>query len=202
MSYPKEMPQTPFIDMITQYIRNSSGLAVVHWKDHLELSQKLDDKCLIIPYLEIQKVIQRMDAKGASFLQVNYHSSQKILLTDSLVGFRPVPIPLLDMSYLPKVVTTQDIQSVFEVIQETLQADFQGVLERGFLEDDPLQGVHLVGGANSSGETSRGETPGELDTLRRVFDSVIRGGEKVGFNLSRERDWFHQIPLVKVEASA
>lgn len=122
MSYPNDLQQNDFIKTITNYVKTSSGLALVSFDQHMEISQRLDGKCLPLYFSEIQDVIERIDTKGVPFLQINYSSNRKILLTDSLVGFRPTPVTSLDMSKLPKVVTTPDIVSVFEAIQEALHS--------------------------------------------------------------------------------
>ena len=43
-------------------------------------------------------------------------------MTTTLVGFKPVPLKGLDLSKLPRVVTTPDIESVFEAVQDALHA--------------------------------------------------------------------------------
>jgi len=81
---------------------------------------------------------------ATSFLQVNFLSGKKILLTENLIGFKPVPSRGLDLSKLPKVVTTPDLLSVVEAIEDSISFAV----------------------AND-----------ELDVLKRVFDSVLRGAE-------------------------
>lgn len=46
-----------------------------------------------------------------------------MLLTDSLIGFKPTETVGLDMSRLPKVVTTPDLKSVYDAIEDSLSAD-------------------------------------------------------------------------------
>ena len=94
---------------------------------------------------------------------------KKILLTDQLIGFKPFPIPDLDVSKLPKVVTTVDLLSVFEAIEE------------------------------ASTVSARTE---DADTLKRVFQSILMGGEDVGFDLSTEKSWLRRLSGVVSKASA
>lgn len=158
-------------EQIISYIKKSSGLALVCFEDHFEVSQILDGKCLGIAYVDIKNVIQRVDSKGEPFLQINFGHEKKILLTDTLIGFRPSELSTINMDKLPKVVTTPDIVSVFEAIQEALHAD-------------SLEGFE------------------EIEVLRRVFESVLAGGEEVGFDLTREREWMSRIPAMSIKASA
>jgi predicted glycosyltransferase len=73
------------------------------------------------------------------------------------------------MEKIPKVVTTPDIQSVFDAIQEVLQSN---------------------------------DEQEELDVLRKVYDSVLCGGESVGFDLKEERKILACLPSRMWSASA
>jgi hypothetical protein len=107
----------------------------------------------------------REDVEGRKFLQVNYHSGLKVLITDTLVGFKPAEIAGLDMGRIPKVVTTPDLLSVFEAIEEGV-----GV--------DP-----------------------EIETLKKVFFSILLGAESVGFELSNEKKWITRLIASKHKVS-
>ena len=48
---------------------------------------------------------------------------KKLLLTDTLVGFKPMPLPGLDMRKIPKVVTTPDLIGVIEAIEDSLSSN-------------------------------------------------------------------------------
>jgi hypothetical protein len=67
----------------------------------------------------------------------------------------------LDLSKLPKVVTTPDLLSVVEAIEDSMASP-------------PAPGD-------------------ELDLLKRVFDSVLRGAEAVGFDITPERLWLQSL---------
>jgi len=156
---------------IKKFIESSNGLSVVDsvLTDYLVIEQKLDSKRITLNTFDLEEVMPRTDDAGKSFLQVNFSSGKKILITESLIGFRPLCLYGLDMEKLPKVVTTPDIQSVFEAIQESLQSN---------------------------------DEQEELDVLRKVYDSVICGGESVGFDLKEERKVLARIPARIHQASA
>ncbi|MCB0361478.1 MAG: hypothetical protein KDD35_02070 [Bdellovibrionales bacterium] len=156
---------------ILKYIEESAGLLNrASSPTELRIIQKADGKSLRFLAEDIEEVIPRLDTEGNPFLQVNFHSGMKILLTESLVGFKPAISPTLDMGKLPSVVTTPDLLSVVEAIEETLSS----------------------GGAQAE----------ELEILRRVFGSVLEGGEAVGFDLTAERVWLTRISHLAGEHSA
>lgn len=163
--------QIELLTRIRQFVTRSSGLREAEAPLGIVLiCQALDGKSLSIAASDLEDVLFRTDADGQDFIQVNYRTGLKILITDTLIGFKPTQLVGLDMGKLPKVVTTPDIISVFEAIQEALHG--------GDTFDD------------------------EVAMLRKVFDSVVTGGEAVGFDLARERAWLGRIPasLVKVTA--
>ena len=144
---------------IQDYVAKSSGLRSRPQgsNEKLQILQTADNKTIIFTLAELDEVIQRVDADGSVFLQVNFQSGKKILLTQNLIGFKPLPSRGLDLGKLPKVVTTPDLLSVVEAIEDTM--------------------------------TSQPTQPEELDVLKKVFDSVLRGAEAVGFDTTPERLW-------------
>jgi hypothetical protein len=146
---------------ICEFVGKSSGLASKLDDVILEIFQRADGKTMAFDVSELDEVIARVDADGKDFLQINFQNGKKILLTDNLIGFKPLPAIGLDMSKLPKVVTTPDLISVVDAI-----------------EDSMLSGT---------GATE------EVDILKKVFDSVLRGAEAVGFDLTSERVWLHNL---------
>lgn len=123
----------------------------------IQILQQADGKTLAFAVADLDDVIPRIDSEGQVFLQVNFRSGKKILLTQNLIGFKPAPCRGLDLSKLPKVVTTPDLLSVVEAIEESMSTA-------------PIQNE-------------------EVDVLKRVFDSVLRGAEAVGFDTTSERIW-------------
>src|SRR5687768_15881710 len=92
---------------ILDYIENSQGLnAKVTDSGKVQVQQEIDGKLFFFTIAEVTEVIPRTDSEGKAFIQVNFRSSNKVLFTDTLIGFKPVETLGLDMSRIPKVVTT------------------------------------------------------------------------------------------------
>jgi len=95
------------------------------------------------------------------------------MLTDRFIGFKPFRIPNLDMTKLPKVVTTPDLLNFIEIIEDSMY------------EIDV--------------------TASEIRDIRKYFESVLLGAEKVGFDLICERVWierlFHNHPALVSQVS-
>jgi hypothetical protein len=146
---------------INDFVAKSAGLKSRVEDTAIRIRQNTDGKTIAITIADLEEVIQRIDADGHMFLQVNFLSGKKILLTQNLIGFKPVPSRGLDLSKLPKVVTTPDLLSVVEAIEDSISSP-------------PTQ-------------------TDELDLLKRVFDSVLRGAEAVGFDITPERLWLQRL---------
>lgn len=159
------------VAQIKNFVQVSQGLTIIDspLTDYMVIEQKMDQKRITLNCFDLNEVMVRKDEAGQSFLQVNFTSGKKILITETLVGFRPLGLFGLDMEKIPKVVTTPDIQSVFEAIQEVLQSN---------------------------------DEQEELDVLRKVYDSVLCGGESVGFDLKEERKVLASLPSRMWSASA
>ncbi len=112
------------LDAILSYVENSNGLtAKVTDSGRIQVSQDVDGKIFIFDSQEVSEVISRRDSEGKPFIQVNFRNSNKILFTNALIGFKPLETLGLDMSRIPKVVTTPDLVSVFEAIEDALSTD-------------------------------------------------------------------------------
>lgn len=147
---------------IKDFISKSSGLRSRESdNEEIQIFQCADGKTIAIQVADLEEVIPRVDSDGHVFLQVNFVTGKKILLTQNLVGFKPAPARGLDLSKLPKVVTTPDLLSVVEALEDSLSAT-------------PTQ-------------------PDEIEVLRKVFDSVLRGAEAVGFDTTSERVWMQSL---------
>jgi hypothetical protein len=155
---------------IADFVSRSVGLKSWCLGDKIQIVQKTDGKSLSFLDTDIDEVIARLDSDGHPFLQVNFCTGKKILLTNNFIGFKPAQCVGLDMERLPKVVTTPDLISVVEAIEDSM--------------------------------TTAGTTKDEVDILRRVFDSVLRGAESVGFDLTSERLWLQRISKSTHKASA
>lgn len=160
------------LEEINKYVKNTRGLKFIksELSDYLIIEQTIDKRKITINKFDVEDVLNRVDEDGQEFLQVNFVSGKKVLLTKRLIGFRPLTMFGLDMDKLPKVVTTPDIMNIFDAIQESLCH-----------EDNSWE---------------------ELEVLRKVYDSVVCGGESVGFDLSQERELFCRIPTQVLPTSA
>jgi len=79
---------------------------------------------------------------------VNFINGKKLLLTEKLIGFKPATTLNLDMTKLPKVVTTPDLISVVEAIEESFSDENSHPEEVKVLEkvyDAVLRGAEDIG---------------------------------------------------------
>ena len=111
------------LEDVYAFIKNSTGLSYTDKDSKISIAQKIDNKSVLFSKNEITEVLSRVDSEGRAFLQLNFKSNKKVLLTDSLIGFKPVEILGLDSTKIPKVVTTPDLLSVFEAIEDSLSSD-------------------------------------------------------------------------------
>lgn len=156
---------------LCEFLKSAHGIETLHADlEKLTLRQKIDSKILNIEIAKIEGIILRSDTEGVGFLQVNLQENKKLLVTSNLIGFKPAPLAELDLSKLPKVVTTQDLNSVFDAISEAL-----------YLGENPDD---------------------EMQLLKKIFDSVIAGGENIGFDLAKEKSWLRRLPIHAFHLSA
>lgn len=159
------------LDHILNYVDTSKGLhATIHEGGKVQVQQETDGKNFLFHTLDVSEVLHRADAEGKAFIQVNFKNGTKVLFTETLIGFKPQETLGLDMGRIPKVVTTPDLISVFEAIEESM-------------------------GADAGSEQ-------EAEILKKVYLAIISGGERVGFDLSPERDWLNRLLASKFQASA
>lgn len=112
------------LDHILNFVDSSKGLrAMVSEAGRIQIRQDLDGKVFTFATSEVSEILHRADAEGKPFIQVNFKGGTKVLLTETLIGFKPIETLGLDMGRIPKVVTTPDLVSVFEAIEESLGAD-------------------------------------------------------------------------------
>jgi len=171
LSNAKSKSTTTELDHILNFVDGSKGLrAKVSESGKVQVRQDLDGKVFTFSSSEVSEVLHRADSEGKPFIQVNFKNNSKVLLTETLVGFKPVETLGLDMTRIPKVVTTPDLQSVFDAIEESMGAD---------------NGIDH-----------------EVEILKKVYQAIIMGGEKVGFDLAFERKWLNRLLASKFNASA
>lgn len=133
---------------ITLFVEQSVGLELRKSESEISIRQKVDGRSLSFDAKNVEEVLSRYDSDGRHFLQVNFLDGRKILLTERLVGFKPAETAGLDLRKLPKVVTTPDLVSVIEAIEESVnthghRAEEIDVLRRVF--DSVLNGAEAVG---------------------------------------------------------
>jgi hypothetical protein len=114
-----------------------------------EVLQATDGKLLKLHLREIEEVLTRTDHEGDEFLQINLSFDRKILVTRNLIGFKPSNVIGLDMNRLPKVVTTTDLLSVLEAIEDLMTSDQNTAM----VEIDVLKKVYhaIVSGGEKIG---------------------------------------------------
>ncbi len=127
--------------------------------DHLRIRQRIDGHTIHIRAARLQDVLHRADSDGRTFVQVNFQDGLKILITERLIGFKPIarvspPQPNSAASKLPRVVTTPDLVSVLEAMEDAAESADR-----------------------------------DLGVLRELFDSILRGAEKAGFDVQKEKAW-------------
>lgn len=134
--------------VICQFVEGSGGLVLKKDEAEISILQKIDGRSLKFKFAMVEEVISRLDSDGKGFLQVNFTNGRKILITENLVGFKPAETSGLDLRKLPKVVTTPDLVSVIEAIEDSVnnhgqKAEEIDVLRRVF--DSVLNGAEAVG---------------------------------------------------------
>lgn len=106
---------------IVNFISQTRGLRLLESGiNELTISQSIDGKYLTINTNNLSEVLTRQDSQQDNFLQVNFLNGKKVILTDSLIGFKPMIYSDLDMDRLPKIVTTPDLISFIEVLEDSL----------------------------------------------------------------------------------
>lgn len=132
---PKLEKQQELLAEILAFVERASGIqSHTVSSDCNRVRQALDGKWIDIQTENLENVISRSDTEGQEFIQVNFCSGKKILITDTLIGFKPAVLRGLDVSKLPKVVTTPDILSVFEALQDALEDNDPSVHELSILK--------------------------------------------------------------------
>lgn len=112
------------LDNILNFVDASKGLrAKASDCGQVQIKQDIDEKVFSFNTHDVSEVLNRTDADGKPFIQVNFKLGTKVLLTETLIGFKPLDTFGLDMTRIPKVVTTPDLISVYDAIEESLGSD-------------------------------------------------------------------------------
>ncbi len=159
------------LQKLSEFLTLSQGLRfMLSDSGVMTIRQLADKKNFSFNVFDLSDVLTREDAQSKTFLQVNFTNGVKVILTENLIGFKPSEISGVDLGKIPKVVTTPDLKSVYEALEDMLAADI----------------------------TNHNE---EL-VLRRVFISILEGGERAGFDLQEDRILFSRVFSCHSAASA
>ncbi len=127
VSEQKKAPLAVLVHEIEQFCLQSKGLRFQRVpSDQIVLQQRLDNKSLPFSIHIIEDVLHRWDAQGRKFLQVNCVNGMKWLMTDELIGFKPLRASEEVVESLPRVVTTPDLVNVLQLMEETATQDQPG----------------------------------------------------------------------------
>lgn len=134
---------------IACFVGGSSGLSLVRLAGcSLRIIQNLDGKSITVRASQLESILHRSDVAGEDFIQVNFVTGAKILLTQKLIGYKPLKSQGLDGSRLPRVVTTPDVLNVLEAIYEALGSSGASSHEVSILKkifESVIAGAELVG---------------------------------------------------------
>lgn len=153
------------INDVVNYLESQTHFVFKFDEQLLELTQKEDLKKITIDFEQIEKVLVRQDIDGSKFLQINFAHGSKILITRTLVGFKPNQLIGFDLTRIPRVVTTIDLVSVAKAIEDLFDSE----------------------------ETA--ESRAEIEILKKVYQSILYGAEGVGFKMQAEKTWLTSILL-------
>ena len=149
---PKESPKS----IIEDFLSKSKKLSLIKREEEnkITLMQSYDKKTLSFYESDLEKVLERKDHNGETFLQVNFRNGKKVLLTNEFVGFPPALCSGIDADKLPKVVTTADLLSVIEAIEGSIYGTDQ---YQESLYDVKLFFEAIASGAEAAGFSLTGE---------------------------------------------
>lgn len=165
-------PESQHINDVINYLENQGQFNFNFIEDLLEITQREDSRKIVIDFKKVEKVLDRQDIDGSRFLQVNFDGGTKILITKALVGFKPTDLIGFDLTRIPRVVTTVDLQSVSKAIEDLFDSE----------------------------ETA--ESQAEVEVLKKVYQSILYGAENIGFKMQAEKTWLSSILLNHSAATA
>ena len=108
--------------VLEDFINGSKGIELEKQDNVVELRQNEDGKQMRFELENLFDILLRKDREGRNFLQLNFNDGKKVLVTDSLIGFKPLMRENIEYGKMPNVVTTPDLISVFEAIEEGFKA--------------------------------------------------------------------------------
>lgn len=110
------------VEVLEDFVTTSDGLDLKVISGQIVIVQKEDQKAIHFTEKHMKDIFLRKDRDGKSFLQVNFIDGEKVLVTETLIGFKPVIEEGTEYGKLPNVVTTPDLLSVFEAVEECLRS--------------------------------------------------------------------------------
>jgi len=150
------IPQDDPKSIIEDFLSHTKKVSLINEEkeNRITLLQSYDKKILSFLRADVEKIMQRKDYNGETFLQLNFKNGKKILLTHEFVGFSPGVCEGINTDKLPKVVTTADLLSVIEAIESSLYGTDQ---YQESLCDVKLFFEAIASGAESIGFSLTGE---------------------------------------------
>lgn len=135
------------IEMIADFIETESTLSLDSISETgLKITQNIDGKSLEILTSGVDEVLTREDSAGKPFLQINFIEGTKILITKSLVGFKPALFDGVDPDRIPNVVTTPDLLSIVEALSDfDFEEDYEEYRALRRMYYSILHGAEAVG---------------------------------------------------------
>ncbi len=116
------------VSQVKSFVASTSGLQMETIEEgSLCVCQKVDGKGLVFRERDIAAIMSRKDDLERPFIQVNFQSGKKVLLTDQLIGFKPIAVDGLGLETMPSVVASPDLVSLFEAMEECLQSNSDNV---------------------------------------------------------------------------
>lgn len=109
-------------NIIKAFLSKNNKLSLVknNVKNKITLIQQYDKKVFSFFESHIEKILKRKDHNKEDFLQINFKTGKKILLTNEFIGFSPAACIGIEEGKLPSVVTTADLLSVIEAIENSI----------------------------------------------------------------------------------
>ncbi len=134
------------LTLIREFLDTNTGLDCDFIDENkVRITQSIDGKSIEIDKLVVEQILERKDSTGQPFLQVNFMTGSKILLTKNLIGFKPIQLSGLDFEKIPNVVTTPDLLSIVEALSEFDGTEDSEVLTLRMMFSSILEGGEAVG---------------------------------------------------------
>ena len=151
----RPISENSYRSLIEGFLSEGKKLSLIDKEDgKITLLQSYDKKTISFYEEDVEKILERKDQNGERFLQINFKTGKKILITSEFIGFPPTSYSKEGNKKLPKVVTTADLLSVIEAIESSIYGPDQ---YQESLYDVRLFFEAIAGGAESAGFSLTGE---------------------------------------------